>query len=204
MARFMNRGAAPSREHEADGRSAPPATDDCVSGARLRTAAVTRPAIPASTLGWLNLKRSIDVPHRQMTTIVAIVVALASVQNARAQHPQESAGPVAIPRLKLDDFRARHASGSILVVDVRDELSFKAGHIPGAISVPLTAIVQRANEVRDLAGRRPVVTYCSCPSEQTAASAAVALAKHGVTNVSVLVGGYPEWVATGGAVERGT
>ena len=47
------------------------------------------------------------------------------------------------------------------------------------------------------------MTYCSCPSEQTAASAAVALWKLGITNVSVLVGGYPEWVATGGAVEKG-
>ena len=141
--------------------------------------------------------------HRQMTTVVAVAVALASIQIANAQHPQESAGPVAIPRLKLDDFRVRHASGSILVVDVRDELSFKVGHIPGAISVPLPAIDQRASEVRGLADGRPIVTYCSCLSEQTAASAAVALAKHGVTNVSVLVGGYPEWVATGGAVERG-
>jgi rhodanese-related sulfurtransferase len=103
----------------------------------------------------------------------------------------------------MEEFRGPHAAGSVLVVDVRDELVFKVGHIPGAISVPLAEIERRAGEVRDRARDRPVVTYCSCPSEQTALSAAIALWKGGVSNVSVLVGGYPEWVATGGAVEKG-
>jgi rhodanese-related sulfurtransferase len=91
----------------------------------------------------------------------------------------------------------------VLVVDVRDEFVYRMGHIPGAMSVPLAQVDRRADEVRTRAGRKPVVTYCSCPSEQTAASAAVALSKLGITNVSVLVGGYPEWVSTGGAVEKG-
>ena len=117
---------------------------------------------------------------------------------------QTSPGPPhAIPRLRLDDFRARHAAGSVFVVDVRDEIVFRNGHIPGALNVPLPQIDLRASEVRTRAGQRTIVTYCSCPSEQTAASAAVALSKLGVTNVSVLVGGYPEWVSTGGAVEKG-
>lgn len=143
------------------------------------------------------------MPRRHMTTMVALALACAAVQFASAQQPSTNSGPLAIPRLKLDDFRARHATGSILVVDVRDEFSYKVGHIPGSISIPLPVVDERASEVRERAGQRPVVTYCSCPSEQTAASAAVALAKHGVTNISVLVGGYPEWVATGGAIERG-
>ncbi len=107
----------------------------------------------------------------------------------------------AIPRLSLEEFRSRQAA--VLVVDVRDELAFKVGHIPGAISVPLAQVEQRAGDIRARAGGKPIVTYCSCPSEQTAAAAAVTLSKFGVTNVSVLVGGYPEWLATGGAIERG-
>lgn len=114
-----------------------------------------------------------------------------------------SAVPHAIPRLRLDEFRARHAAGSVLVVDVRDEVVFRAGHIPGAINVPLAEIDRRAEEVRTRAGERPIVTYCSCPSEQSAASAAVALSKLGISKISVLVGGYLVWVSTGGAVEKG-
>jgi ArsR family transcriptional regulator len=120
-----------------------------------------------------------------------------------AIHSRQPAGPDAIPRLRLEQFRAQHAAGSVLVVDVRDEFVYRMGHIPGAMSVPLAEIDRRAEDVRARAGRKPVVTYCSCPSEQTAASAAVALSKRGITNVSVLVGGYPEWVSTGGAVEKG-
>ena len=114
-----------------------------------------------------------------------------------------SSEPSSIARLGMDEFRKLHTAGAVLVVDVRDELVFKAGHIPKAVSVPLAEIERRIAEVRERARDRPVVTYCSCPSEQTALSAAVALWKRGVTNVSVLVGGYPEWVATGGAVEKG-
>jgi rhodanese-related sulfurtransferase len=141
--------------------------------------------------------------HRNLLLVVFIGVTfgVSAAVSAADQAAPEAAQ--AIPRLKLEEFRARHASDSVLVVDVRDEFVFKAGHIPGAMSVPLAEIDRRAGEVRARAGQRPVVTYCSCPSEQTAASAAVTLSKLGLPNVSVLVGGYPEWVATGGAVERG-
>jgi rhodanese-related sulfurtransferase len=133
--------------------------------------------------------------------VIVMAAALGVRVGPVAAAPQSSDAPV-IPRLKLEDFRIRHAAGAVLVVDVRDEFVFKAGHIPGAINVPLAEIDRRVDEVRARAGTRQVVTYCSCPSEQTAASAAVTLAKRGIADVSVLVGGYPEWVATGGAVER--
>lgn len=136
-----------------------------------------------------------------LVVLIGIAVGVMAAVAAANQAAPEAAH--AIPRLQLEEFRARQATGSVLVVDVRDEFVFKAGHIPGAMSVPLAEIHWRAGDVRARAGQRPVVTYCSCPSEQTAASAAVTLSKLGIPNVSVLVGGYPEWVATGGAVERG-
>jgi rhodanese-related sulfurtransferase len=116
---------------------------------------------------------------------------------------QSSSEPASVARLEMDEFRKLHTAGSVLVVDVRDELVFKAGHSPGAVSVPLAEIERRVADVRERARDRPIVTYCSCPSEQTALSAAIAFWKRGVINVSVLVGGYPEWVAAGGAVQKG-
>ncbi len=138
--------------------------------------------------------------QRSLLVFFGIVLGLsASIASQQATPAQ----PDAIPRLKLEDFRSRKASGSVLVVDVRDEFVFRAGHIPGAISVPLADIEKHAPDLRGRAQQRLVVTYCSCPSEQTALTAAVALWKSGLTNVSVLIGGYPEWVATGGAIEKG-
>jgi len=142
--------------------------------------------------------------RRQTSACVAVCVVLVGAVLAGAQKPVDQDDPLTIPRIRVEDFRGRHARSSVLVVDVRDEMVFKVGHIPGAIGVPLREVAERVGEIRSKAKDRGIVTYCSCPSEQTAASAAVVLLKHGVTNVGVLVGGYPEWVATGGAIERGT
>jgi len=133
---------------------------------------------------------------------IVLGVLVTWVGSLSAQRP-EVIGPASVPRLSLSDFRGRLASGTLLVVDVRDELVYRAGHIPGAISVPLAEIEKHAPDLRGRAQQRLVVTYCSCPSEQTALTAAVALWKSGLTNVSVLIGGYPEWAATGGAIEKG-
>ena len=77
--------------------------------------------------------------------VLGLSASVASQQTTPAQ-------PDAIPRLRLEDFRSRQASGSVLVVDVRDELVFKVGHIPGAMSVPLGDIDWRAEEIRARAG----------------------------------------------------
>lgn len=138
----------------------------------------------------------------RLVHVTAITVWLAS-GGALLGQQSSSSEPSSIARLGMDEFRKLHTADSVLVVDVRDELVFKAGHIPGAASVPLAEIERRAGEVRERARDRPIVTYCSCPSEQTALSAAIALWKRGVTSVSVLMGGYPEWVAAGGVVQKG-
>ncbi len=43
-----------------------------------------------------------------------------------------------------------------LLLDVREPAEFKSGHIPGALHIPLSSLVDRAGEIgRD----RPIVTY---------------------------------------------
>ena len=44
--------------------------------------------------------------------------------------------------------------------------------------------------------------YCSCPFESSAAEAALALYRHGFKQVSALVGGFADWAAAGGRVEK--
>ena len=44
---------------------------------------------------------------------------------------------LAAPRIAQLDFGVIQAAGRVLVVDVRDEASYKAGHIRGAINVPV-------------------------------------------------------------------
>ncbi len=45
------------------------------------------------------------------------------------------------------------------LVDVRTKEEFAAGHIPGALNIPLADISKRKQEIKDL-GKKPVVFYC--------------------------------------------
>lgn len=64
-----------------------------------------------------------------------------------------------VPRMTLADFKKALDAGQILVVDVRDAQSYANGHIPGAISIPLTDLEKRAPELK--ASKKPIVAYCA-------------------------------------------
>ena len=99
------------------------------------------------------------------------------------------------------EFRPLHAHKSVLVVDVRDADSFANGRIPGAVHVPVRDIEAKLASVRKASKGRVVVTYCSCPTEASSLRAARALTAAGIT-AKALVGGFPRWVESGGAIER--
>jgi len=125
----------------------------------------------------------------------------ALAEHAPTRQPPAASVTVA-RRLSVDDVKVLQAAGLVLVVDVRIERSFRAGHIPGALNVPLDEVDARGPEILRVAAGRAIVTYCSCPHEHTSAVAAEALAAAGARDVSALLGGYPAWVAEGGRVER--
>jgi SAM-dependent methyltransferase len=62
-------------------------------------------------------------------------------------------------RIAFDLFKQRLAEGSIVVVDVRSEEEFLAGHIPGAMWIQLADLGSHVAQLRAL--RKPIVTYCS-------------------------------------------
>jgi predicted methyltransferase len=62
-------------------------------------------------------------------------------------------------RIPIEQLVALASKGTVTVVDVRDEDSFTAGHIPGAIWIPLSSVERSVEQLRALA--KPVVTYCS-------------------------------------------
>ena len=84
---------------------------------------------------------------------VAVAAAVAAVAAAAAQY--------APGRMEIDEFRKLHAAGKVLVVDVRDEQSFRNGHIPDAINVPLGDHERAEHFNRLKAEKRPIVTYCA-------------------------------------------
>lgn len=62
-------------------------------------------------------------------------------------------------RISVDEFARLVSTGTVVIVDVRDAESYAAGHIPGAMSVPLESVEGAVERLRAL--NKPVVTYCS-------------------------------------------
>jgi predicted methyltransferase len=97
------------------------------------------------------------------------LLALQPADGAAATPTTPDAGPAAAgtsseeanPALRITqaEFAKLSASRAVTIVDVRDAGAFAAGHIPGALSVPLDSIEQEAERLRK-AGK-PIVTYCS-------------------------------------------
>jgi len=94
----------------------------------------------------------------------------------------------------------RRARGrDVVVLDVRPSEEYEAGHIAGAVSIPLPELERRLAELPR--GRR-VVAYCRGPYCVLAAEAVRLLRRRGLDAVR-LGDGYPEWRDAGLPVESG-
>jgi len=87
-----------------------------------------------------------------------------------------------------------------VVLDVRPLEEYAAGHIAGAVSMPLATLERRLSELPP--GRR-VVAYCRGPYCVLAAEAVRLLRKRGVKALR-LKEGYPEWRDANLPVETGS
>lgn len=90
-----------------------------------------------------------------------------------------------------DQLRARLRQGDVVVLDVRPEPEFAAGHIRGAISVPIKDLKARLGEIPD---GTEVVAYCRGPYCVYADQAVRMLTRRGVS-ATRLEDGFPEWAA---------
>jgi rhodanese-related sulfurtransferase/predicted transcriptional regulator len=96
-----------------------------------------------------------------------------------------------------EDLMARLARGEVIVVDVRPEPEYAAGHLPGAISIP----PDRLGLLDALPADRDVVAYCRGPYCVYADDAVRHLRARGRRAVR-LEDGLPEWRRSGAPVER--
>lgn len=89
--------------------------------------------------------------------------------------------------------------GAVSVLDVRPVEEYRAGHLPGAISVPLKELERRLAEIPK---HRPVVAYCRGPYCVLAIRAVELLRQHGY-RATRLEDGIPDWRGHGLPVETG-
>ena len=101
----------------------------------------------------------------------------------------------AVPHTELLE-RAR--SGRVTVLDVRPPEEFSAGHLPGAVNIPLKELEQR---VQELPRNLEIIAYCRGPYCVLAYEAVAQLRKQGY-HARRMQGGFPEWRLAGLPVEQ--
>lgn len=92
----------------------------------------------------------------------------------------------------------RARKGLVTVLDVRPAEEYAAGHLPGAINVPVEKLQSYFSK---LPKRKEVVAYCRGPYCLMSFEAVAKLRKRGF-KAKRLENGYPEWRAAGLPVER--
>lgn len=108
--------------------------------------------------------------------------------------------PDTLEPVGVSDLLLRLRSEEVVVLDVRPEDEYVAGHLPGALSVPVGELERRLAE---LPPDREVVAYCRGPYCVMALQAVDMLRSHGFRARRLDVG-LPDWRAQGLAVIEGS
>ncbi len=102
-----------------------------------------------------------------------------------------------VEQLSAAELEQRLASGQVVVLDVRPEPEYRAGHIAGARSAPMSSLEGLAPR---LPRRREIVAYCRGPYCVYADDAVRLLRARGLKARRLDVG-FPEWRRAGLPVE---
>ena len=104
-----------------------------------------------------------------------------------------------LEELTRDELARRLDDDNVVVWDVRPEVEFAAGHVPGAVSVPPGEVRRR---LREAPPASEVVAYCRGPFCVYADDAVRELVRSG-RKARRLEDGFPEWRRAGLPVEAG-
>lgn len=91
--------------------------------------------------------------------------------------------------ITLDDLLARSKKEKVMLIDVRPEGEYDAGHIPNAVSIPLAQLKKRLNE---LPKDKTIIAYCRGPLCVMAAEAVKMLNERKFKAIR-MEDGYVEW-----------
>jgi molybdopterin-guanine dinucleotide biosynthesis protein A/rhodanese-related sulfurtransferase len=109
----------------------------------------------------------------------------------------QNRGMTDVPEIDVDEL-ARRREGGAFVLDVRQPDEYEAGHVPGAVLVPLDQLEARLAEVP---GDRPLLVICKSGGRSAAAVGALTAAGYDATNVA---GGTMAWIDAGHPVVEGS
>ena len=97
--------------------------------------------------------------------------------------------------VSFDEIKAASETGSAHIVDVREPGEFAAGHVPGAINLPLSRF-----DVDQIPTGKPVILMCLSGARSGRAHSACM--GNGRDDIRHFSGGFSGWAGRGGRVVR--
>lgn len=101
-------------------------------------------------------------------------------------------------KISVNELLERVSRDEVVLLDVRPAVEFQAGHLPGAVSIPLDELEQRLDE---LPPGKLIVTYCRGPY-CVFADEALGLLEGREWDIARLEEGVAEWQLAGLNLER--
>lgn len=110
------------------------------------------------------------------------------------QYVEARARDEGIGLITAEQLRIRLEAGEVTVLDARSLEEYDAGHVPGALSLPMRSVEEAFLEMQFfLLPDQPVVTYCSGPACDDALRLSLFLRDQGFSDVTLFPGGMEEW-----------
>lgn len=106
----------------------------------------------------------------------------------------------ALEPVNRDELMRRVREGEVIVLDVRPSEEYAAGHIPGAVSVPISELKAR---LKELPKGKEIVAYCRGPYCIMSIDAVELLRRRGYRAMR-MEQGVLDWRARGWRIEAGT
>lgn len=152
---------------------------------------------------WIMARTPI-ISDERYAALVAKVAAMGYDTTKLVKIPQRAAPPAAekvaailatVPAVTPAELRSRlQGANPPVVLDVRSESEFAAGHVTNAINVEYSAILARPLAALSVPKDAEIVLYCG--SGRRAAAAIEALRAAGYQKLNHLAGDYPGWRAS--------
>ena len=136
-----------------------------------------------------------DQPSNNITTMKKIIALLAAAFISASVFAGEFAD------ISTADVLAAATAKSAVIIDANSPDSYKAGHVPGALSWAAIKDNLAANLPADK--NAEIIAYCGNPHCPAYAQAAVAAKKLGYTNIKHMVDGIDGWNAAKLPTEAG-
>jgi rhodanese-related sulfurtransferase len=109
-----------------------------------------------------------------------------------------------LPAVSLNEAREAYEGGYALFVDARDPDFFKAGHIPGAVNLPVKDFERVLPKLKErLLAAPQVITYCDGANCEISVELTEKLLFAGLEHVEIFTGGIQQWKAAGQPVVKG-